>query len=173
MSVIQQVQSQPKNRYGIKSPLFDRLVDEDPGQEWENTNSFFLEGEAVVQSVMAEVSKILNTRFVEKRKTYTTKEDGILSFGLPSLFGLIDFSSLDAANSHKRKKIAKICEKTIRTFEPRITSVDVQVANYSQNRQSLSIVVRGAIKTKASKSKISFPVVIDCKESPIKVGHKC
>ncbi len=149
---------EPKPFFGMKRPLFDLLVDEEPHEDSEDYSKNFMNSQEVVASVVNEISKILNTRRTATHKDYEDMKDNPLNFGIPSLFGLADFQSFDGTSPSQWAEIARLCEQSITTFEPRIRHVFVKVVGFNSQTQALEITVRGNVTIGKLIEQVTFPV---------------
>lgn len=162
MRAIQSVYNEPKNALGSKQLLFNLLVDEDPEEAWEDVSKSYLTFNEVIDSIISEISKILNTRLTAKFEDYDDLKDDPLNFGIPSLFGLSDFNSFDATSPNQWVKIARLCETAISTFEPRITDVGVKIEGYDKHLQALNIIIRGKVLLHKIREEVRFPLALEC-----------
>ena len=162
MNIIQSVYNEPKNVLGSKQLLFSLLVDEDPDEAFEDVSKSHLSFDEVIDSVISEISKILNTRLTARLDDYEMLKDDPLSFGIPSLFGLNDSHSFDSSSPNQWVKIARLCERAITTFESRMTEVKVTIESFDRSRQALNIVVGGKIYLNKVREEVRFPVALEC-----------
>jgi len=162
MRAIQSVYNEPKNALGTKQLLFNLLVDDDPEEAWEDVSKSYLTFDEVIDSIISEISKILNTRLTAKANEYEDLKNDPLNFGIPSLFGLTDFNSFDATSPKQWLKIAQLCEMAITTFEPRITDVNVKVDSYNKHHQALNIIVKGTVYLHKIREEVRFPLALEC-----------
>jgi len=155
---------EPKMTSGATTPFFDRLIDNDPENEWDQNYESFLDYTGLLASVMREVSFVLNTRRGARQAFYNEVEDDAIYFGLPALFGFNDFQTFDALNALDRRKIIVLCEKSITFFEPRLKDVSVTVGSYDAQKQSLEVSVSGLLRLEQQLERVQFPVCIDRKD---------
>ena len=156
--------AEPKTILGTAVPFFDRFMDEDQLSQWDQNYQSFLSHDELLASVIKEVSHILNTRRSARQAFYDEIEDDAVYFGLPALFGFNDFQSFDALNTLDRRKIIKLCEKSISLFEPRLKNTKVTIGDYDSQKQSLEVFVSGAMQLRHGFEVINFPVRIDRKD---------
>lgn len=162
MRAIQQVYNEPKNQWGAKPPLFDRLIDEHPDQTSDAPHTLTLTRQQLIASIEKEVTQILNTRATAKNQDYEDLIQDPLSFGLPSLFGFQDFQSFDASNHSEWPKIAQLCQQAIINFEPRLSDVSVHVEGFKAAKQSLEIHITAYIHLEKFRELVQFPIALDC-----------
>ena len=100
---------------GGKPPLFDRLCG-DPDQGSPRAYSIA----EVYLSVVRELRALLNTRQpVSPRPADNPGPETVITYGLP------DFSSLNATSPADRQMLARLMERKIEAFEPRLRNVYV------------------------------------------------
>ena len=162
MRAIQSVYNEPKNTLGSKKLFFDLLVDEDPEETWEDVSKSHLSFNEVIDSVISEISKVLNTRLTAKFDDYEELKDDPLNYGIPSLYGLTDSNTFDATSPNQWVKITKLCERAISTFEQRMTEVKVTIEGFAPSKQSLNIIVRGNVHFNKIREEVRFPLAIEC-----------
>ena len=118
--VFKEALAEPRVTIGAPIPLFERLIDEAPHESSEIPIKRFYNRFELIQSIQAEVSRILNTRANATHKDHTELAQNAENFALPQMFGLPDFTYYDATNSGHRTKIARLCTESIQQYEPRL-----------------------------------------------------
>ena len=149
-----------KKNVVAKSPFFYRLIDERPGDKNDEEFNLSLTLEGLKQSIAQEISLILNTRLTVRQRDYNDMADSKLNFGLPSLFGMRDFQSLELGGCASWHKISKICQNAIASFEPRMKNVKVKVESFNRNKQTMRVSVIGEIVYGPIKEQARFPLTI-------------
>ncbi|MBY0282067.1 MAG: type VI secretion system baseplate subunit TssE [Alphaproteobacteria bacterium] len=162
MRALQSVSNEPKNTLGSKQLLFNLLIDEEPDEAWEDVSKNHLSFNEVIDSIICEISKILNTRLTERFDDYEELKDDPLNYGIPSLYGLTDSNTFDASSPNQWLKISKLCERAITVFEPRMTDVKVTIEGFALSKQSLNIIVRGNVHFNKIREEVRFPLAIEC-----------
>jgi len=109
---------QPKQMEGSRALLFDRLVDENPGEKKEHTSYRVYDRDGLMQSVQRELVRLLNTRRSASHILAPSKAT-VLDYGIP------DFSSYSAASPTDRQTLSSLISSAIAAFEPRLQSVRV------------------------------------------------
>jgi len=141
-------------------PFFYRLIDENPDDLNDTSFDLGLPLETLKRSIAQEISLILNTRLTVRQRDYNELADSSLNFGLPSLFGMRDFQSLELGGRASWLKISKICQNAIANFEPRLKNVRVKVDGFNRNKQSMKVIVTGEIIYGSIKEQARFPLNI-------------
>ncbi len=107
----------------MQRPLFYRLSDPHAGRD-------MLTNEIIKQTVIADVQRLLRTRYVGEQR----KSRNILNYGLPSVVNVGSNSSNDLAD------MIRNIEEIIEEYEPRLRNVEVQLAGgKSWNTRSVQI----------------------------------
>lgn len=141
---------------GTPPPLFDRIIDPKLGMP---APPILLDFTALKESILQELSLILNTRCTVRQVLYADHLNIIALFGMPEFFGLPDFSVSDfASNAQEWPKIARSIKVAIEAAEPRLSKVRVTVEGYDPLQQRLSIIVRGSVKHTTPVQDIHFPL---------------
>ncbi len=164
MSTVRKIYSEPKNQIGIRPPLFDRLIDDNPTEKTDSSYKMILNPQELIDSIQVEVSRILNTRLTAKNKDYEELTQDPLNFGLPFLFGFQDFQSFDGTNSSQWRRIALTCQQAISKFEPRLSNVKVKVHGFNKLTQSLEAHITGYVLLEKLREIVQFPVTLDCSQ---------
>jgi type VI secretion system lysozyme-like protein len=162
MRAIQSVYNEPKNTLGSKQLLFNLLIDDDPDEAFEDVSKNHLSFNEVIDSIISEISKVLNTRLTAKFEDYEELKDDPLNYGIPSLYGLTDSNTFDATSPNQWVKISKLCERAISAFEPRITEVEVTIDGFTPSKQALNILIRGNVYFNKIREEVRFPLAIEC-----------
>lgn len=158
---------EPKNFIGTRKPLFDRLVNNTPHEAIEDVSTNYLDRDGLSESIAVEVQRLLNTRISEKKDFYQDGDDvdeTIISYGLPSIFGMTDFNSFDATNSQEWSEIEAMCASVITHFEPRIKNVRVNISKFDGTQQKLFLNITSDLALNYIQGEVSFPISIDCSD---------
>src|ERR1700722_3499267 len=128
---------------GTPAPLFDRIVD--------NKNdllptSHLLNDKELKNSIISELSLILNTRCTVRKVIYQNHMETIPFFGLPDFFGLGDFSYFDGSNNLDWPKAAGFISTAIQAAEPRLKNISVGVDSYDPIRLALHVTISAVMK---------------------------
>lgn len=151
---------EPKPKLGSKKSIFDRFVDDDPDQLTEHPKKNLLSKSQVIDSIVSEVDRLLNTRLSATAKIYTQYKDIEYGMGLPWMYGVPDFTSIDASDKTGWPKLAKLFANAISYFEPRLKMVKVSIDNFAGSTQSLQITVRGQVSIQKNQQPVFFGVQI-------------
>jgi type VI secretion system lysozyme-like protein len=145
---------QPHKIAASRVLLFDRLIDEDPGQSKESYPFRVYSREQLVVSIARELSRLLNTRCPLPRGE-NGGERTVLDYGLR------DFSSLSASSPTDRDTMAREIKATIEAFEPRLKDVSILWAEVTTGQQQqLSANIQGKMQLGALMEPVSFPILL-------------
>ncbi len=153
--------AEPRREKGAPIPLFERLIDDDVGETSEIPPRRFYNRFELIQSIEREVYRILNTRSTAKRGEYNFLDQEAQNFGLPKMFGLMDFSQYDGANTGHWSKIAKLAELAIETYEPRLKNVRISIHSFDRQEQSLMANVEADLNMPYFQGEVTFPMGIN------------
>lgn len=142
---------------GTLPPLFDRIITDRTGQGLE---SKLLSAQELKESIIREVSTVLNTRCTVRKAIYKDHIDNIPLFGMPDFFGLDDFSYFDASNSDDWPEASRYIATAILAAEPRLKNVKVTVDIYDPVNQALTVTVSGSLKDDKLFKDIHFPLTL-------------
>ncbi len=142
---------------GTLAPLFDRIVDDKMSVGFECQ---LLNDQQLKESIIREVSLILNTRCTVRKVIYENHMETIPLFGLPDFFGLGDFSYFEADNAQEWPIAARFIETAIKAAEPRLQNIFVEVENYDSVNQTLSVIISASLKETKILKEIHFPLTL-------------
>jgi type VI secretion system lysozyme-like protein len=147
---------------GSRVLLFDRLVDENPGEKKELRSYRVLDREGLIQSVQRELARLLNTRRTSSAVLDPTTAT-VLDYGIP------DFSSLSAASPTDRQQLASLISSAIAAFEPRLASVRVELSPSILDHRAVDGVISGLLKIGPLMEPIAFPVLLHRESGAIEI----
>lgn len=157
---------QRKINRGTLPPLFDRIVEDKNG--W--VRDQLLNAKELQESIVNELSIILNTRCTVRKVIYQDHVQTIPLFGFPDFFGLSDFSNFDGSNAQEWPTVALFLETAIKAAEPRLIDIRVTIENYDPIDQRLYVSVSAFIKDSKLLKEIHFPLALN--HSPHKEASK-
>ncbi|HUX78911.1 MAG TPA: type VI secretion system baseplate subunit TssE [Alphaproteobacteria bacterium] len=148
---------QNKINKGTLAPLFERIIEDKSDVGFV---SQLLNAEELKQSIILEVSTILNTRCTVRKVIYEDHLETIPLFGLPDFFGLSDFSYFEGDNPQDWPTVARFIETAISAAEPRLQNIFVNVESYDSVAQTLFVTVSAFIKESKLMKEIHFPLAL-------------
>jgi type VI secretion system protein ImpF len=127
----------------LQPSLLDRLTDYAPGEHAESREQRVITYRQLRQSVLRDLSWLLNTTAFEAREDLSATPHvarSVINYGIPALSGT-HFSSLDA------EKLQRKIKQAIIDFEPRILAaslnVEIVMADDQMNHKSVSFKIEG------------------------------
>jgi len=115
------------------------------------------------KSVSRDIESLLNTRrelFEELPPAYKELNRSLLCYGLP------DFTAVNLMNPKERKRIQRILEQTVSTFEPRMKTVTVTVLQPTGLDQALHFRIEALLLVDPHPESVAFDAVLQ--SSPAK-----
>lgn len=122
----------------LQPSLLDRLTDDEPGQKQESRDKRVLSMHKLRQSVLRDVSWLLNSDSMESVEDLTDYPEivkSVLNYGIRNMAG----NSLSATNL---TEIEKNVKQALQFFEPRIlpNSLEIQMTSSDDKMNQLAIV---------------------------------
>jgi type VI secretion system protein ImpF len=142
-----------KQETGARALLFDMLVDEHPGQLSESNPFRFFTVEKLQQSIMKEVTDLLNTR-----RSFLKFDDVVWRSTLA--YGIGDHAGASINSENDKALIAEDIQKTVKRFEPRLIGVTVEVSEIDSSSESLIVIIHATLKAGKINQQFSFQVAI-------------
>jgi type VI secretion system protein ImpF len=147
---------EPRPVRGTPVPLFDRLVGGSPESPITPAYSRVLPARALRDSVLLDVSRLLNTRCGLRGALRELAKGTVLDYGLP------DFSALSAASEGDLKFLAQSIASQITAYEPRLRNVSVVLLPHASNPKA----VQGVIDASLLIGKVYEPVTFQIEFDP-------
>lgn len=127
----------------LQPSLLDRLTDHAPGEKVESREQRVISYRQLRQSVLRDLSWLLNTSAFEAMvdlTSYPHAASSVINYGIPALSGT-DFSGIDSGKLERKLKQAVVY------FEPRILpnslNVEIVLAEDHMSHKSLSFKIEG------------------------------
>lgn len=116
-------------------------------------------------SIARDLRALLNTRREEwlVPKEFEEASSSILNFGLP------DFLSYALRVPSEQARLRRTLENVIRTFEPRLTNIQVAIAGWDDNSQMLRFRVEAALKVEPMPEPVTFEAILQTDSSKFSV----
>lgn len=146
---------------GALAPLFDRLTDLDQGGIGEERPYHKLDFEGLKESVLSEISLILNTRPTAKRQAEKNSKGHLSDYALPTFFGLGDFTWFEAGNDFYLHQVTRRVEEAIRYYEPRLKNPRIKVTKVDKTILGLRVDISGEIVIDDVRERLNFPMAIE------------
>lgn len=137
---------------GTRIPLFDRLVDDNPGEGAEVRPLRFLDADGLRHSLARDITRLFNTQIpIAAPQTPAT----VLDFGIP------DLVSRSLTSSEARQLLCSDLARALRAFEPRLKDPVVTIAGFETVTRRLTVTVSGILAVGQVGEALSFPIVLD------------
>ncbi len=143
---------------GAKAPLFDRLRESTTWTHEKIDVPIELDRDQVFDSVIHEISLLLNTRSSVTAEDYVTLKTDTRDSGWMQLYGLPDFSFFDAENKVSWAKGNKLIENAIRLFEPRLRNPCARIKEFNRQSQDLVVQLSGDLVLSNQIEHVDFPM---------------
>ena len=140
---------------GARAPLFDRLVDLNVTERTEQQPLRVLTVDGLRDSIQRELQRLLNTRSPTPPEELEGREWTVLDWGLADYSGWYTHS----APSHDR--LARLIERTILAFEPRMLDPKVKVREREGSDRGLSVWLEGSVRVGTLLEPVSFPMALE------------
>ncbi len=139
--------------------VFDRLLDDDPGNSRESARSRRQVLRDLKQSVGRDLENLLNTRqrWGTFPETMEELDHSLVNYGIP------DFTGMNMSLPSERQKLRSVVERAILRFEPRFRSVKVKLL---ENKDSFDRTLRFRIEGLLQVEPSPEPVIFDSQLEP-------
>jgi type VI secretion system lysozyme-like protein len=154
---------EPRPVKGARALLFERLVDEQPRNPIEARPLRIHDEYSVRRSVQTELMRLLNTRCPGTRWPMEAGERTVLDYGIP------DFSWMSAASASNLQELARIVERAIAAYEPRLRQVHVAIKASPTDHTAVQGGIQAMLVIGKVMEPISFPLVITVKAGVIEL----
>ena len=156
---------EPKPIRGAKALLFERLVDENPAVQREAQPFRIYDVAGVRASVERELGRLLNTRCPLPASAVGERDRTVIDYGIP------DFAYMAASSGTDVEKLARILERAIAAYEPRLKEVHVSLEPASRNNAGVVGTISGILAVGSVNEPVSFPVEASMRRGEVILGH--
>lgn len=146
----------------FKKPLFDRLVDLEPAEPHEARPLRTEDRVGLLESIRKELERLFGTTSPLPPARLAGRERTVIDYGIP------DPLSFSAANSDHRETFARLLEKTVAAYEPRLERPRIEVLR-GELPGTLEIKLVAVLRQDEVKMPIHFPIVLRDKEATVSV----
>ena len=146
--------AKPNAAVMARASLIDRLVDQNPGSQWETPPFRTLSREELKESVRRDLTWLLNTRTSLPGSILDDKELTVIDYGIP------DFGIYSPADPNHQKLLAKRIKRSISSFEPRLQKVQVTVEPGMPDEKSLTLHIDAVLVVEPFREPVSFQTVL-------------
>lgn len=137
--------------------VLDRLIDLHRREPSDPPMSREASVAAYRSSVLRDVEWLLNTRrtTVPIPDAMSEVADSVFAYGLP------DVTSLGADQAETRLLLIRQIERTLKTFEPRLTDVRVSIGSAPEVERRVHFTVEGLLKMEPNPERVVFDTVME------------
>lgn len=152
------IASRPRTPLPARLPLLDRLMDPEPDRAADAPLSAAETVERLRRSVHRDLEALLNARRPWRSVPDTTPALRLSPLG----YGIPDFTAGAFNDRRQREALRAEVEETIRRFEPRLTQVQVQLADDGDLlRSTLRLRIDALLRVDPAPEPIVFDTVVD------------
>jgi len=150
-------------------PLLERLMDAEPDEQSDRPLTAAAAMDALRASICRDLEVLLNTR--RRWRSWDPRlvglDHSLVGYGLP------DFASGAFNDARRREEFRLLVEASIRRFEPRIVTVQVTLAEATDNASgTLRLRVDALLRAEPAPEPITFDTVIDLLSKNVTVLEK-
>jgi type VI secretion system protein ImpF len=149
--------SGPRITAGVRVPLFDRLVETAAPDDLVDGNHDrrMLDRTGLKASIGRELARLLNTRTPLAADVLDRRPRSTVDYGLP------DLSRFWPGDDNSENELARLIERTVAAFEPRLLTPRVIIERVAGQRRALRALVSGSIVLNAMVEPVTFPVLVN------------
>jgi type VI secretion system protein ImpF len=136
-------------------PLFERLIDDNPDEQFEKYPKRFSNFQELQDSIARDLSFLLNTRVSLFWKNCCEKTT------IPYCYGVNVTAPTSAENVFEIRELESRVNDVVRQFEPRLGNVKSQVVGVGTDPGCVFVSIDATVNIENRKTPLSFPVAID------------
>jgi type VI secretion system protein ImpF len=146
---------EPRPIPGAKAPLFDRLLDDSENVRQPVSPNRALDSTALREAVRGDLARLLNTRSHLRGTVRELAQGTVLDYGIPNI------TPITAASELERSKLARLIERVISTYEPRLRNIKVLIQEDKADPRKLLGVVYANLVMGNIVEPVYFPLALD------------
>ena len=146
----------------VAKPLFDRLVDLEPAEPNEARPRRTMNREELLESVRLELERLFGTTSPLPPSRLVGRERTTIDYGIP------DPVSFSAVNPDHQEVFARLLEKAVAAYEPRLLAPRIEVLRATLPG-TLELRLAAYLRVDEVKLPIHFPILIRDKEATVRV----
>jgi type VI secretion system protein ImpF len=142
----------------VQQSLLDRLIDRDPRSSSEAPLTWAESVRQLKASLRHDLEWLLNTRRIPSPapESFEELQRSLYHFGFP------DITSLSRDSRDVRTRLMRQVEDTITTFEPRLESVRVTLAEADDDgKRQLRFLIEGLLRMEPNPEQVMFDTVLE------------
>ncbi len=146
--------------------LLDRLLDDEPKTTSEPNEKTRWNLNMITESVRQDLEALLNTRIEtiqELPSEFTETKKSLLTYGLP------DLTSFQLKNDQDKRRLTKIIENLIHTFEPRLQRVRVTLKSVDEYHSAIYFKIEAILNVDPVSEQVVFDTALELVSGEYKV----
>ncbi|MDR1333611.1 MAG: type VI secretion system baseplate subunit TssE [Holosporaceae bacterium] len=136
-------------------PLFERLIDDNPEEPFEKHPKRFLTFRELQESILRDLSCLLNTR------ASLFWKDCAGNAAIPYSYGVNVTAPTSAENVFEIQTLESRIDGVVRLFESRLTNAKSNVMGSGRDPSNVFVNIEATMNIEHRKMPLSFPIVID------------
>ncbi|MFT5095512.1 MAG: type VI secretion system protein ImpF [Planctomycetaceae bacterium] len=114
--------SQVPSRQPLVPSILDRLIDDEPGHQREDTKQRYQIIRELKESLQRDLEQLLNTRWRCKQwpPEHSELDVSLVNYGIP------DFTGVHFTSAERQQELRDVIETVIHNYEPRLSEVSVE-----------------------------------------------
>ena len=148
--------SRPDNEIRITPSVLDRLIDNEPGLSSEPVASRYKSLGQLKQSVRRDLEWLLNTR----QEITSVSPDMKELTNSVATYGLKDFSASNVKSPKDQNRLRQAIEGAVRTFEPRLEHVSVQLEQMRDGERVLRFRISARLRVEPQPEPVTFDTML-------------
>ncbi|MDR2781031.1 MAG: type VI secretion system baseplate subunit TssE [Holosporaceae bacterium] len=136
-------------------PLFERLIDDNQDELFEKNTKRISTFREFQESILRDLSRLLNTRVSVSWKNYPSK------ITIPYSYGVNVTAPMSVENVFEIRELESRIDDVIRKFEPRLINAKSQVVGVGSGPSGVFVNIEAIVNIENRKTPLSFPIVID------------
>jgi type VI secretion system protein ImpF len=144
----------PEHRIEVRTPLFERLVDNDLTLERELRPMRTLGRKGLKDSVRRGLEMLLNTRTSLPANRLSLRDRSVIDYGLP------DCSMFSPRSFDDRQRLAELIRRAVTAYEPRLADVRVVVEMSQGDEVSMDVHIEASLLIGSVREPVSFDTLL-------------
>lgn len=155
-----------KSGTNLTPSLLDRLLDDDPKTASEPNEKTRWNLSMITESVRQDLEALLNTRIETSRELppeFAETKKSLLTYGLP------DLTSFQLKNDQDKRRLTKIIENLVNTFEPRLQRVRVTLKSVDKYHSAIYFKIEAILNVNPVSEQVVFDTALELVSGEYKV----
>lgn len=140
-----------------RSPLFEKLIDENPQESFEETPQNLQSLEELQESIKEDLSRLLNTRLPFFWRDLENQKNS----PIPFMYGVNLTSAIFTEDTVEIREVEARIERALRAFESRLIDPRVKLQKLDNAPESLFAHIDAVVEIADRRIPMSFPITIN------------